>query len=113
MRRGRGVVGRDSAPAPTLPDWPKAGMGPLGGLAAALNHAQQQGHVAVLSMGVDVAGLPDDLPAQLAPAPAYLESQPVIGLWPASAAATLRGILTSDGKHSMRQLAEAIATHGL
>ena len=30
------VVGREDAPAPTLPDWPRAGMGPLGGIAAAL-----------------------------------------------------------------------------
>ena len=30
------VIGRETAPAPTLPDWPAAGMGPLGGIAAAL-----------------------------------------------------------------------------
>lgn len=30
------VAGRETAPAPTLPDWPAAGMGPLAGLAAAL-----------------------------------------------------------------------------
>ncbi|MGH6786529.1 MAG: NTP transferase domain-containing protein, partial [Novosphingobium sp.] len=32
------VVGRATAPAPTLPDWPRPGMGPLAGIAAALHH---------------------------------------------------------------------------
>jgi molybdopterin-guanine dinucleotide biosynthesis protein A len=33
------VVGREDAPVPTLPDRPRPGMGPLGGIAAALHHA--------------------------------------------------------------------------
>ncbi|QGN53597.1 molybdenum cofactor guanylyltransferase [Novosphingobium sp. Gsoil 351] len=103
------VVGRETAPAPTLPDWPAAGMGPLGGIAAALRHAQDAGYETVLTCGVDSLGLPDDLPTMLAPAPAYLADQPVIGLWPASAAAIVSAILESDGRHSMLAFAEAIA----
>jgi molybdopterin-guanine dinucleotide biosynthesis protein A len=102
------VVGRDEAPAPTLPDWPNPGMGPLGGIAAALRHAQGAGYDAVLSCGVDAPFLPENLPDLLAPAPAYLFAQPVIGLWPASAASAVEAILLGDGKHSMRALAEAI-----
>ncbi|MBK9011961.1 molybdenum cofactor guanylyltransferase [Novosphingobium sp.] len=101
------VVGREEAPAPTLPDWPCAGMGPLGGIAAALRFARDEGYEAVLTLGVDAAGLPDDLPALLAPAPAYVASQPVIGLWPASAADAVAAILRGSGKHSLRALAEA------
>jgi molybdopterin-guanine dinucleotide biosynthesis protein A len=102
------VVGRETAPAPTLPDWPRAGMGPLGGIAAALHHARDAGYEAVLTCSVDSAGLSDDLLGQLGAAPAYCEDQPVIGLWPASASATVDALLTSEGRHSMRAFAEAI-----
>ena len=102
------VVGRELAPAPTLPDWPRAGMGPLAGIAAALHLARDEGYEAVLTCGVDSAVLPEGLPDLLAPAPAYLADQPVIGLWPASALEAIEAILTSEGRHSMRQFAEAI-----
>lgn len=45
------VVGREVAPAPTLPDWPRPGMGPLGGIAAALHLARDEGYGAVLTCG--------------------------------------------------------------
>jgi len=102
------VVGRAEAPAPTLPDWPRPGMGPLGGLVAALHLATDEGYEAVLTCGVDAPHLPDDLPSLLAPAPAYLAAQPVIGLWPVSSVAAIEAILHGTGKHSMRALAEAI-----
>ena len=102
------VVGRETAPAPTLPDWPLPGMGPLAGLAAALHLARDEGYQAVLSCGVDSAGLPDDLLTLLSPAPAYLADQPVIGLWPASASPVLDALLESDARHSMRAFSEAI-----
>ena len=102
------VAGRETAPAPTLPDWPHAGMGPLGGIAAALHLAADEGYEAVLSIGVDAPDLPDDLSTLLAPAPAYLTAQPVVGLWPVSALAAIEAILEGTGRHSMRAFAEAI-----
>lgn len=102
------VAGRETAPAPTLPDWPGPNMGPLGGLAAALHFAQDEGYEAVLTCGVDAAMLPDDLLALLSPAPAFLVHQPVIGLWPASAASVVESLLHSDDKHSMWRLAEML-----
>ncbi|HKT86465.1 MAG TPA: molybdenum cofactor guanylyltransferase [Novosphingobium sp.] len=102
------VVGRETAPAPTLPDWPAPNMGPLGGVAAALHYAQDEGYMAVLTCGVDAAMLPDDLLELLSPAPACLAHQPVIGLWPASAANVVERLLHSDDKHSVRRLAEAL-----
>ena len=107
------VVGREEAPAPTLPDWPHAGMGPLGGIAAALHLARDEDFEAVLTLGVDTADLPDNLPALLAPAPAYLASQPVIGLWPASAAGAVEDILRGTGKHSLRALAERLGARAV
>ena len=107
------VVGRELAPAPTLPDWPRPQMGPLAGIAAALHLARDEGYDAVLTCGVDSVLLPDDLPGILAPAPAYLAEQPVIGLWPASALGAIETILTSEGRHSMRQFAEAIGARAV
>jgi molybdopterin-guanine dinucleotide biosynthesis protein A len=83
-------------------------MGPLAGIAAALHLARDEGYDMVLTCGVDSAMLPESLPDLLAPAPAYLADQPVIGLWPASAVTAIEAILTSEGRHSMRQFAEAI-----
>ena len=102
------VVGRETAPAPTLPDWPRSGMGPLAGLAAALRHAQDEGYEAVLTCGVDAVVLPEDLLERLSPAPACWASQPVIGLWPVTALHALEALLHSDERHSMRRFAEMI-----
>lgn len=102
------VAGRETAPAPTLPDWPHSGMGPLGGLAAALHLACDEGYEAVLSCGVDCVGLPDDLVARLSPGPSYVAELPVIGLWPATASAALDALLESESSHAMRAFAERL-----
>jgi molybdenum cofactor guanylyltransferase len=107
------VIGREVAPAPTLPDWPRPGMGPLGGLAAALHCARDEGYDLVLSCGVDSAGLPENLPDLLGPAPAYLADQPVIGLWPAGSVKVLEQIIRGDGRHSMLAFAEAIGARAV
>ncbi len=107
------VVGRETAPAPTLPDWPQPGMGPLGGIASALHYAADEGFDVVLTSGVDSLGLPDDLLVLLSPAPAYVPEQPVIGLWPASAAPVIEAILTGPGRHSMRAFAEALGARAV
>lgn len=100
------VVGRETAPAPTLPDWPRAGMGPLGGLAAALHHARDEGYDAVLTCGVDSALLPENLLELLGEGPACFSDQPVIGIWPARLADVVEDLLHSDQRHSMYHFAE-------
>lgn len=107
------VVGREHAPAPCLPDWLGPDLGPLGGIAAALHDARYEGFAAVLTCGVDSVGLPDDLPNLLSPAPAYLASQPVIGLWPVSAIDAIEAILRGDGRHSVMAFAEAIGARAV
>ena len=102
------ITGRGEGPAPCLPDWPAADMGPLGGLAAALRFAADEGYTAVLSCGVDSPDLPENLPNLLAPAPACFASQPVIGLWPVSALTAIETVLHGDGRHSMLAFAEAV-----
>lgn len=107
------VIGREEAPAPTLPDRPRAGLGPLGGIAAALYDARDEGYDLVLTCGVDSLDLPEDLPTLLSPAPAYLADQPVVGLWPVTAIKAIEAILHGDGRHSMRQFAEAIGARAV
>lgn len=95
------VVGRETAPAPCIPDWPHPDMGPLGGIAAGLHHALDVGFETVLTCGVDSLELPDDLASLLSPAPAYLASQPVVGHWPATAAGVLEAMLTEMDDRSV------------
>ena len=102
------VVGHGDEGIATIADWPCAGMGPLSGIAAALRHAASLGYDAVLSCGVDSINLPSDLVGRLAPAPAYVESQPVIGLWSVTAAQTVEAILQEDTRKSMLAFAERI-----
>ena len=102
------VVGRESAPVATIADWPRAGMGPLGGIAAALRHAGDEDFASVLTCGVDSVPLPEDLLDHLGDPPAYVASQPVIGHWPSSEASEVEAILRGDGRHSMLQFAKVL-----
>ncbi len=107
------VAGRDKGPGHVIPDWPHAGMGPLGGIAAGLRLAQDENYEAVLTCGVDSVRLPENLLESLSPAPAYLADQPVVGLWPTGACATLERILESDGRHSMLAFAGAVGARAV
>jgi molybdopterin-guanine dinucleotide biosynthesis protein A len=108
------VVGRETAPAPTLPDWPRPGMGPLAGIAAALHFARDEDYALVLTCGVDSVALPDDLPDLLGPAPAFLTAQPIVGLWPADVAGAIEAILhDEDGPHSLKRFTQAIGARAV
>ena len=102
------VAGRERGPGHVIPDWPHANMGPLGGIAAALRLARDEGYESVLSLGVDSLGLPDNLLERLSPGPAYVESQPVVGLWPTGTVDAIETLLLAEGKHSMLAFAEAV-----
>lgn len=99
------VVGRDMPGTLFVADWPEPGLGPLGGLAGALRHAAAHGFDAVLSCGVDCPDFPAEL---LRRAPCYLAEQPVIGLWPASAAEDIARFIAGTARHSVRDFAAAI-----
>ncbi|MCE7797926.1 molybdenum cofactor guanylyltransferase [Sphingobium sufflavum] len=102
------VVGRQEPGHDCAPDWPVPHQGPLGGIAGALRHAAAHGHAAVLTCGVDSPYLPANLRARLAPAPACLAAQPVIGLWPVTALPILEAILTTSASHAVRHFADRI-----
>ena len=97
------VCGREEPGFRCIPDWPEAGLGPLAGLAAALQHAGEGGFSHVLSAGVDVPDLPHDLAASLAgEGAAIVESQPVVGLWPVETAPVLEAFLAGGGRSLYR-----------
>lgn len=106
------IAGRHDAAAQNLatciPDWPRAGMGPLAGIAAGLAHARANGFASVLSCGVDNAGIGQDVLDALSPPSAYLASQPVIGHWLAETEEAAVAILQSEGRHSMLAFAARI-----
>lgn len=107
------VCGREEPGFDCLPDWPEPGLGPLGGLAAALRHAGERGFAHVLSAGVDVPDLPFDLAAALAgEGAAIVESQPVVGLWPVEAGAPLADFIAGGGR-SLYRFADAIGARAV
>ncbi len=74
-----------------IADVPGPGLGPLGGIAAALGHAVQYGFDGVLTIGCDMPRVPEGLiAALLVRAPSYCTDAPVLGHWPVSAFDALR-----------------------
>jgi molybdopterin-guanine dinucleotide biosynthesis protein A len=100
---------------PHLPDRPKPGLGPLGGLAAALFHADTHGFDAVVSVGCDTPILPADLVEQLCAGGAarYLEAMPLIGWWPSHLSGALDAFLLTDPRRSLRGWAGAAGATAL
>ncbi|WOF45210.1 molybdenum cofactor guanylyltransferase [Sphingopyxis indica] len=111
------VCGRDSAPLalPCLADRPRAGLGPLGGLCAALEHAAANGHQQVLTIGCDMPMIDEALIAALiAPGTGrFLAQAPVVGCWPATLAEPLLRHLETDGDRAVRRWAAAAGVESL
>lgn len=104
------ICGRDFGGRVGIADRPAHGLGPLGGLNAALHHGAEIGVDAVLSAGCDTPLLPAALLDRLrhATGPAYLANLPVIGVWPVSLADALDQFLAQDRKHAIRAWAESV-----
>lgn len=76
-------------------DLPTPGLGPLGGIAGALDHAASHGLTSVLTIGCDMPRAPAELiVALLRRAPAYCADAPVLGHWPAALGAQLMAWLS-------------------
>ncbi|MFU7527228.1 molybdenum cofactor guanylyltransferase [Qipengyuania sp. ASV99] len=93
------VAGREEDGFECVPDFPQAGLGPLGGLNAALRHAGGADFTHVLSAGVDAPNLPRDLADLLiGEGAAIVQSQPVVGLWPVELAPALADFIAQGGR---------------
>jgi molybdopterin-guanine dinucleotide biosynthesis protein A len=103
------IVGRSTG----IADWPRPDMGPLGGIAAALIEADKGGYDQLLTAPVDCVRLPADLRTILDPAPAFLATQPVIGLWPVAGLAALQAMLTDESDLAVRAYARRIAARAV
>lgn len=90
-------------------DLPAPGLGPLGGIAGALVHAEREGFESVLTIACDMPRLPDGLIADLLRhPPAWCADAPVLGHWPASLAGSLLGHLEAGGDRSVKRWARSM-----
>ncbi len=95
------VSGRDWAGLVRVDDRPAPGLGPLAGLAGALELALKDGFDAVLTSGCDLPDLPLDLRVRLGEAPAVVAGQPLLGLWSTALASRLIHHLETEADRSM------------
>ena len=107
------IVGRENGPVAAIPDRPQPGLGPLGGIAGALAYAASEGFDAVLTVPVDCVRLPANLRDLLAPPPASLAAQPVIGLWPVQALPLPDALLSEEDDRSVRSFARRIGARAV
>lgn len=98
------LCGRAYLDLPWIEDRPAAGLGPLGGLCAALHRASAHGFDRVVTIGCDTPSVPFALIGELAAGPgsAYVADIPVLGGWPAALASELDAFVASDDKRSVR-----------
>ena len=97
------LCGRTMAGFTCLADRPAPGLGPLGGLNAALHHAAAQGFAGVLCTGCDMPVFPDALAqALIGDGAAIVEDQYLMGYWPAALAPTLDAHLGGGQDRSVR-----------
>ena len=91
-----------------VPDMPRTGLGPLGGIAGALDYAAGHGFASVLTIGCDMPRVPSELlTALLRRAPAYCSDAPVLGHWSAALGAQLMAWVEGEDR-SVRGWAQAI-----
>lgn len=89
-------------------DLPAARLGPLGGIAGALDWAAARGFASVLTIACDMPRVPGELlTALLRRAPAYCSDAPVLGHWPAALGAQLRKWLGGN-RRSVQGWARAV-----
>ena len=97
------VIGRDWPGLTSLPDRPGPGLGPLGGLCAALHHGHSGGYDAVLTAPCDALPVPDGLSALLPRTGGVVRGCPLMGLWPTTLSATLDDHIAKFTDHSIRR----------
>ena len=97
------VCGREIPGLLSLADRPRADIGPLGGLNAALYHAASHGFAGVLSTGCDMPVFPRELAEVLiGDRAAIVEGQHLLGYWPSALAPLLNAHLEAGSDRSLK-----------
>lgn len=112
------VCGRTWPEMEWVEDTPFPDLGPLGGLNAALQYAQQNGFDEILTAGCDVVPVPELPPTLLDGRAAYMDGHYLFGLWPVALAPVLDRHLRNQDDLSMRRWitvsgAQAITSCGI
>ena len=104
------VAGRHHSSCESVADRPRAGLGPLGGLAGALAAARERGYEHILSLPCDTPHVPPDLLRRLSKrsGAAFVASCPVIGVWPCADADLLAAWLESGQTSAVRAWTQTI-----
>jgi molybdopterin-guanine dinucleotide biosynthesis protein A len=96
------IVGRE------IEDRPAVGLGPLGGLCAALHHALEMEYTEVLTVPCDVPFPPPALFSALTDAPVICADHPIFGLWPSTLSPVLDEWLAAGRSGAVRAFADSI-----
>jgi molybdopterin-guanine dinucleotide biosynthesis protein A len=95
---------------PTVPDWPRSDLGPLGGICGAMRHARDADFATIVTIACDTPVVPASVFIRLlaASAPAYVRGMPVLGCWPADRASELAAYLEQSPERSIIRWAKRI-----
>ncbi|MHA3840883.1 molybdenum cofactor guanylyltransferase [Sphingomonas aestuarii] len=111
------VAGRDADACGMdgVADWPRGGLGPLGGLCGALRLAGAAGYRGVLSIACDMPVVPGEVVAELAASngATYLDQAPVLGFWPSELADGLAKLLEQSEDRSIVAWARLVGARSL
>lgn len=92
-----------------IPDLPEAHLGPLGGIAAALDYGATHGFRCVLTIACDMPRLPDGLIDRLMRrGPSYCSDAPVLGHWSSALGAHVLAHIATGPDRSVRGWARAV-----
>ena len=102
------VVGRAWPGFASIADRPAPGLGPLGGIAAAMIEARARGLDAVLTIGCDMPSVPSSLFRALVDQGfACCADAPILGLWPSALGPALEAHLAAGGPRAIHRWAAA------
>ena len=104
------VCGRDWPDQGSLPDRPRPGLGPLGGLNAALTYAASHGYDRVLCVPCDTPVLSPELLRELinSGGAAFAAEAPVVSVWPAALSGLLENHMQTSNDRSMKGWAAVV-----
>jgi molybdopterin-guanine dinucleotide biosynthesis protein A len=103
------IAGRTLPGFTCLADVPASGLGPLGGVCAAMQHGRAHGFDEIICAPCDLLSVPPDAVTRLSPGPSVACRQWLLGLWPTQLAGHLSDFLKEHGAAPVRSYAAAVS----